>query len=482
MRADRTSGQRRSCDACGAHLAADNEYDWCSPCARRLDAGSSGPRTPSKDFWRSSPVLRAVQGQDFGQLLKAWRTTLQPVATQVEVAQWLGLSQAQVSRIESGRTRVNDLSKLVRWARVLGARGDCLWFTIPEDENDQAQPQASVAVTLPPVLEGGLAEIPGGKIASERGVGQARYSARQSVGQDDVAVIREATSTFRQIDNRFGGGRARVAVSAFLETEVSVALGDGRFSRGARGPFEQAAAEMYQLAGWMSYDVGDERRGRAHLRRALEIATSAGDDALTAEMLAAMSHQAAFAGRGDEAVDLALAARRAAQRSGAPALQAESAVLEAQGLALMRDARGAIAALKRAETLFLMATDGNTPAWLGYFDRAYLSAKFAQTLRDLRMPGEAERFARDSLRMSEGYERGRLFNTALLSSILVDRGEIDAAVAVARDAVAMAGRVRSARAGRYLRDIGTRLVPVQGDPAVAALRRDMLAMGVDLRQ
>ncbi|MGH3612368.1 MAG: hypothetical protein ACRDRK_07170 [Pseudonocardia sp.] len=130
----------------------------------------------------------------------------------------------------------------------------------------------------------------------------------------------------------------------------------------------------------MSYDVGDERRGRTQLRQAFELATPAGDDALTAEMLAAMSHQAAFARRPDEAIDLALAARRAAHRSGVPALQAESAALEAQGLALTGDLRGCIGALRRAESLFLAATEDNTPPWLRYFDRAYLSAKFAQAL------------------------------------------------------------------------------------------------------
>jgi hypothetical protein len=81
-----------------------------------------------------------------------------------------------------------------------------------------------------------------------------------------------------------------------------------------------------------------------------------GDDALIAEMLAAMSHQAAFSRRSDETIDLALAARRSAVRSGAPSLHAESFALEAQGLALRGDGRGCISALQRAERAFLAAT------------------------------------------------------------------------------------------------------------------------------
>ena len=181
----------------------------------------------------------------------------------------------------------------------------------------------------------------------------------------------------------------------------------------------------------MAYDVGDDRAGKHHLQRALGIASEVGDDALTSEMLAAMSHQAAFSRSSDETIDLALAARRSASRSGAPALHAESFALEAQGLALRGDGRGCISALHKAEQAFLAANAENTPSWLNYFDRAYLSAKFAQALRDLGRPDDAERFARDSLQMSDGYERGRLFNIALLSSILVDWGEVAEAVTFA---------------------------------------------------
>lgn len=417
-------------------------------------------------------MRRAVEAHDFGLLLRSWRSALLPPATQAEVAIWLDLSQAQVSRIESGHTRVNDLPKLVKWAMVLGAPAGSLWFDLPSQEIDRLTKSPGDAVS--PRSHRGLEPEWG---SSGRLTG---LSDRRSIGLEDVSVVEAATQAFRQIDNRFGGGRARTAVAAFLQAEISSALNHGRFSRGVRPKFEQASVQIYQLAGWMSYDTGDAMQGRTFLRRALELATSASDDALTAEMLAAMSHQAAFSGRANETIDLALAARRVAHRSGSPALLAESAVLEAQGLALTRDARGCIAALGRAERLFLTATKDNTPDWLSYFDRAYLSAKFAQALRDIDRLGDAERFARDSLQMSEGYDRGRLFNTALLSSILADQGQVEEAVVIARDALGMADQVRSARAQCYLRDIGVRLLPYSRDSSVSALKRDMRASGVDL--
>lgn len=476
-----------TCAGCGARLASDNRSGSCSPCSRRVISDGTPRLRPAPDFWASEVASQAVQRRDFGLLLRAFRNSTIPPLTQADMGVILELSQGQVSRIESGRTIVNDLVKLARWSQALGAPEGSLWFSLPAEALDHEQRPGNAEDDKP--IDGGrppILPLAAGD-SDEDGhlptsVTSLPATNNPLVSDDDVDALRETIRAFRQIDNRFGGGRAREAVVAYLATDVARVLSDGRFARGCRPHFELAAAEMYQLAGWMAYDVGDAKGGRKDLRQALELATVAGDDALTAEMLAAMSHQAAFSRQPDEAIDFALAARRAAHRSGAPALQAEAAALEAQGLALSKDARGCIAALHRAERAFHAATGENTPQWLLYFDRAYLSAKFAQALRDLGRPVDAERFARDSLQMSDGYDRGRLFNTALLATILADAGQVDESVSTARDAVQMAGRVRSVRAQGYLREAGTRLLPYSSHSGARELFREMREAGVNLRQ
>jgi len=438
-------------------------------------------------------VRQAVARQDFGSILKAYRESFSPPVTQSALGSWLCLSQAQVSRIESGRTPVTDLEKLTRWSVVVGIPNSTLWFTLHAASVSATAKEKRVDggdVVIGPQGNAGSAQLrtlaldPAlDRVESE----DSRFRDGRAilgvlsvriVGVDDVEVIRETTRAFRQIDNRFGGGHIRGAVSAYLATEVQPAMRDDRFARGARRHFRLASVELHQLAGWMAYDVGDKNAGKQHLRDALGIASEAGDDALTAEMLAAMSHQAAFSRRSGEAIDLAIAARRSAARSGAPALHAESFALEAQGLALQRDTRGCISALQKAERAFLTATSENTPQWLHYFDIAYLSAKFAQALRDLGRPVDAERFARESLQVSDGYERGSLFNTALLASILADRGQIEEAVRAARSAVQMAGQVRSARARGYLRDVGIRMLAHESREDVGQLLKEMTVLGI----
>jgi tetratricopeptide (TPR) repeat protein len=120
------------------------------------------------------------------------------------------------------------------------------------------------------------------------------------------------------------------------------------------------------------------------------------------------------------------------------------------------DKRDCLSALTAAERAFENSSD-DVPEWLGYFDNAYLSAKFAHAFRDLGQLSEAEAFARRSLEMSEGYKRGKLFNTALLASILAAQRRIDEACAAGLDAVHMANSVRSVRGSAYLADVASRL-------------------------
>jgi hypothetical protein len=253
---------------------------------------------------------------------------------------------------------------------------------------------------------------------------------------------------------------------------------DGRARGNVRDKLFSAAAELHQLAGWMAYDTGHADAGRGHLRTALRLCRESGNHALSAEMLAGMSHQAAFHGVPEAAVDLALAARQTARQAGIPLLQAEAAAMEAHGLALQDDKQGSLAALRDAEDLFSTGSGADVPAWLTYFDGAYLSAKFAHTFRDLGESRHAEEFARRSLEMSEGYERGRLFNTALLASVLADLGRVDEACSLGATATQMASEVRSVRSMAYLADLGRKLARFGKNRDVATLYGHMVDAGI----
>lgn len=152
--------------------------------------------------------------------------------------------------------------------------------------------------------------------------------------------------------------------------------------------------------------------------------------------------------------------------------------MEAHGLALQGDKTGCLAALSRAEDAFNKSDAEERPAWLAYFDHAYLAAKFAHAFRDLGLPHEAEPFARRSLEMTDGYERGRLFNTALLATILADQRRLDESCSLGMEATNLATSVRSIRGTSYLQDLGDRLAPYQDFKMVGTLFENMVEIGV----
>lgn len=291
-------------------------------------------------------------------------------------------------------------------------------------------------------------------------------SGGRTVGQPDIETIREMSTTYRRLDNQYGGGHARNAVTRYLHQEVTPLLTDGRYDPATGRSLLSAVAELTQLAGWQAYDLAEHGIAQGYLTLALSLARAAEDAGMGAEVLAAMSHHATYIGHAASGVDLARAARQTAHRAGIAVLTAEAYVMEAHAHAVNRDEKACTAALHQAEVALDRADRSGNPQWLGYFDEAYLSAKFAHCFHALGKPVHAERFASRSLRMDERYVRGKSFNLALLASVQVQRGEPDRACAIGSEALALAAQLRSSRAVRYVRDLQAQLGPYRRRPVV----------------
>jgi hypothetical protein len=94
--------------------------------------------------------------------------------------------------------------------------------------------------------------------------------------------------------------------------------------------------------------------------------------------------------------------------------------------------------LARAERELDRADRGQDPQWIGYFDGAYLSAKFGHCFAALERGDLAQRFAAKSLEMDSRYVRGRQFNLALLATAYVQAGDVEQAATVGIEAVKVA--------------------------------------------
>lgn len=307
--------------------------------------------------------------------------------------------------------------------------------------------------------------------------GQASGTGRRAVGRADVDMILEVARSFRELDNRLGGIRVRAAVVQYLNCEVAPLINDGRFGPDVGRALASAAAELAQLAGWMAYDAGLHGHAQRYMTVALSLARQAGDDGLGGEILAAMAQQAVYLGLPAQAVDLARAAQVTARRAGLATLLAEGHVVKAHGHATAGNAQACARALSDAESAFGHADRDEDPAWLRYFDQAYLAARMGHCFRALGEPGHAERHARLSLQMDPRFVRGKAFNLSLLATALAEQDDIEQACAVGEQALRLTAMLRSARSVRYIRDLQRTLQPRRDAPRVRefnALVKDRL--------
>ncbi|MDQ3151217.1 MAG: helix-turn-helix domain-containing protein [Actinomycetota bacterium] len=129
---DRHHGQQ--CNRCGVRLACDNPDQRCAACQRAgRDQLLSPPAVPA-EFWEYPAVRGALASRHMGQVIRAFR--LHPlhgrdIISQRTVAEWVGLTQAQLSRIEGGSPMVH-LDRLIQWACLLRIPEAYLWFKLPE--------------------------------------------------------------------------------------------------------------------------------------------------------------------------------------------------------------------------------------------------------------------------------------------------------------------------------------------------------------
>jgi hypothetical protein len=98
-----------------------------------------------------------------------------------------------------------------------------------------------------------------------------------------------------------------------------------------------------------------------------------------------------------------------------------------------------------------------------------VSAEAGQCFQELGDHDRAARLARVSLDMSDGYQRGRVFNLCLLASNLAVEDPREA-VRVGSQALELSSVVESRRTHAYLRDVRARLASYEEIPEVATFR------------
>ena len=233
-----------------------------------------------------------------GRVIFAYRTHpwhVRPLS-QETVGNWLGLTQAQLSRIENGRAP-EELSKLVRYAQILHIPAELLWFKLPDDSDTAAATSGTSCLTLPVVIRGrpvllpidvnlarrhGLDDLidelgehgqplsgatahalPPNEVQELEHVAAALDDARQYLDGSVVGYFREQLDRSKSADGDLGPAKALPFVLGVLGTiaqhvrEVKPEVRCALLSLGADGA---------EFAGWLYRDLQDPASTAAAIR------------------------------------------------------------------------------------------------------------------------------------------------------------------------------------------------------------------------
>ncbi len=197
----------------------------------------------------------------------------------------------------------------------------------------------------------------------------------------ELELLESTTVMFRLWDAQCGGGLRRKAVVGQLH-EVTDLLQESHPEPVARRLFK-VTAELAELAGWMSYDVGLQPTAQKYFVLALHAAKEAGDRPLGAYVLSSMSRQMIHLGRPDDALELIHLAQYGSRDSATATTQAMLHAMEARAYASLGNAQKCHRAVRMAEDSFTDSRPAEDPDWIRFFSEAELNGENAHSYRDL---------------------------------------------------------------------------------------------------
>jgi hypothetical protein len=289
------------------------------------------------------------------------------------------------------------------------------------------------------------------------------------IGMADIDRFRATVEMFGQLDDRFGGGHARMPLIQYLSSDAERLL-RGRYTEAVGRALFSATAEATLLAAWMSYDsMPGSALAQRYFIQALALAEAGNDRLLGASVLDAMSHQATYTGRFGEAANLARAAATGTSGRATATLTSHFHTMEARALARLGDAKGCDRALAKAVREFERRKPEDDPNWIRYFNESELSSEFGHCLRDLGRAADAAQYAsRYLVAVDETtFLRTDFFVAIVLADSYLAAGELEQACSVALTALTAGEQIRSARCVNYLREFRQHLAIAGSNRSVA---------------
>ncbi|MFD7440627.1 hypothetical protein [Streptomyces sp. NPDC059909] len=305
------------------------------------------------------------------------------------------------------------------------------------------------------------------------------------LSRPELDLLESTTAMFRQWDAQCGGGLRRKAVVGQLH-EVTDLLQEPQPEATATRLFK-VAAELAELAGWMSYDVGLQPTAQKYFVLALHAAKEAGDKPLGSYILSSMSRQMIHLGRPDDALELIHLAQYGSRDCATPRTQAMLYAMEARAYANMGQPSKTKRAVRMAEDTFADALEAGEPEpdWIRFFSEAELNGENAHSYRDLAyVAGRSPTYASLAEPVMERavelfhddteHQRSYALNLIGMATVHLLKREPEQSTQLAEQALHIARRVRSERVNTRLRKTVDTAARDFGDVAEVVRLTDLL--------
>lgn len=295
------------------------------------------------------------------------------------------------------------------------------------------------------------------------------------IGVEQINDLEQAVTFFRRWDASGNGGLHRKAVVGQLNA-VAETLRENH-SPGARRRLFQVAAELAQLAGWMTYDAGAFELAQRYYLLALDACKHADALDLGAKIVGDMAQLSTAAGNYDDSLAMVRTALAILPRGANPLVRSELHGLEARAYAQLgsSEVSNARRSVDACVEVFEEAVVDAQPDWIHYMSRAEVECLAANTYTELALQEEqprralvhacyAEMHTHNAIQSRDTtYTRSRILDAIRLSKVRLAQREPVEAATVALAALRQADTVRSSVVVKWFVNLSKPLVARYGD-------------------
>ncbi|WP_244295992.1 helix-turn-helix domain-containing protein [Micromonospora orduensis] len=453
-----------NCPRCGGRLARDNDTGRCTPCqAAERDRLSAPPVVPAS-FWDHEPVRRALAERHLGRVIRAYRCHPyhgRVALPQTVVAGWLGITQAQLSRVENGPPLVH-LDRLSHWAQLLRVPAESLWFRLPDRVAEQGVRTAVAAnVERAPNQGGGatdrrrfnvLAALAGLAAGGHTYLLAGPDEVPRYIGMEQVQLAGNLIDDLRRAD-ALAGADLLCDVAIHAHTRLSAWAAQASYSREVGDALQSALADLSIEAAWLAIDA--ERRSEAgpYLNEAITRARIADDPRVEVRALTHLSLLIRESQPG-ESLHCAEAALRVSAGWATPRLTTLLHLRRAHAYAVLRDVSGFNREMTKARRELDHGPHDDDQGFVHFVKAQEVVGIEGLSYLALGRPERAVQSLRViTANPSPGHRRNEVYYTVRLAEAAYRQGDVNEAAGVALDVLPAVRQINSKRVTQHLAQV-----------------------------